>query len=157
MRTDVALIPGLRSEVEVMRADVALIPDLKTEVVAMRSPVAEIPSISSSLAEIRKDVGELRELRGEVRIIKWMFGALAAALIAGFTIVNQDVGRRVDGVRTELHTATAELRGEIAGLHEAVNGLAERMTRLEVLLRADARAEDARAADPPPVPPERDT
>ena len=89
-------INGLRKEV---KDDIdGLRKEIKADVGDLRH------NVKLDVDSLKHDMGELREMRGEVRIVKWMFGLVVAALIAGLTIVHQDLGRRIDGVTAELRS-----------------------------------------------------
>ena len=89
-------IDGLRKEV---KDDIdGLRKEIKADVGDLRQ------NVKLDVDSLKHDMGELREMRGEVRIVKWMFGLVVAALIAGLTIVHQDLGRRIDGVTAELRS-----------------------------------------------------
>lgn len=89
-------IDGLRKEV---KDDIdGLRKEIKADVGDLRH------NVKLDVDSLKHDMGELREMRGEVRIVKWMFGLVVAALIAGLTIVHQDLGRRIDGVTAELRS-----------------------------------------------------
>ncbi len=100
-------INGLRKEV---KADVeGLRKEVKADIDGLRKEIkADVGDLRQNVKldvdSLKHDMGELRELRGEVRIVKWMFGLVVAALIAGLTIVHQDLGRRIDGVTAELRS-----------------------------------------------------
>ena len=89
-------IDGLRKEV---KDDIdGLRKEIKADVGDLRH------NVKLDVDSLKHGMGELREMRGEVRIVKWMFGLVVAALIAGLTIVHQDLGRRIDGVTAELRS-----------------------------------------------------
>ena len=89
-------IDGFRKEV---KADIdGLRKEIKADVGDLRQ------NVKLDVDSLKHDMSELREMRGEVRIVKWMFGLVVAALIAGLTIVHQDLGRRIDGVTAELRS-----------------------------------------------------
>ena len=60
-------------------------------------------NVKLDVDSLKHDMSELREMRGEVRIVKW-FRLVVAVLIAGLTIVHLDLGRRIDGVTAELRS-----------------------------------------------------
>ena len=93
------------------------------------------------VSKVREDV---RELRGVTRAVKWIFGLLVASTLGVLTMVHQDLGRRIDGVRAELHASIGEVRAEISELRDNMIDVYDRLVRVETI-------QSTGAADNPPA------
>ena len=93
--------------------------------------------------EVSKVSENVRELQGATRTVKWLFSVLAAATLGILTMSHQDLGRRIDGVRAELHASISEVRTDLSGLRDNMVDVFDRLVRIETM-------QNAGAADNPP-------
>ena len=150
---------GFKSDFEGLRAEFkgdfkGLRAEFKGDFDGLRTEVnSNVEGLHSQINSLRKDVKDdfgdlrkdgkadtdaLRELRGELRIVKWMFGLTVVAVVGGLAILGQDFGRRIDGVRTELHASVSDLRSEMSAMRETIGEAIGRLVRLETLVVENA-------------------
>ena len=137
----------LRGEMADLKAELKLeIADVKTENRSTREAqeaTAQLirNEIATEHADLRTDMAwevskvseNVPELRGATRAVKWLFSLLAAATLGVLTMVHQDLGRRIDGVRQELHASISEVRTEISGLRDNMIDGYDRLVRVETI------------------------
>ena len=147
----------LKGEMADLKAELKLeVADVKTENRSTREALeatAELirNEIATEHAELRTDMvrevskvsENVRELQGATRTVKWLFSLLAAATLGILTMFHQDLGRRIDGVRAELHASISEVRTDLSGLRDNMVDVYDRLVRIETM-------QNTGAADNPP-------
>ena len=142
----------LRGEMADLKAELKLeVADVKTENRSTREALeatAELirNEIATEHAELRTDMvrevskvsENVRELQAATRTVKWLFSLLAAATLGILTMFHQDLGRRIDGVRAELHASISEVRTDLSGLRDNMVDVFDRLVRIETIQRTGA-------------------
>ena len=141
----------LRGEMTELKTELKLelkleVTDVKTENRSTREALeatAELirNEIATEHAELRADMvrevskvsENVRELQGATRTVKWLFSVLAAATLGILTMFHQDLGRRIDGVRAELHASISEVRTDLSGLRDNMVDVFDRLVRIETM------------------------
>ena len=158
VKADVAEVKiDLMAEMAEVKTELKLeVADVKTENRSTREALeatAELirNEIATEHAELRTDMvrevskvsENVRELQGATRTVKWLFSLLAAVTLGILTMFHQDLGRRIDGVRAELHASISEVRTDLSGLRDNMVDVFDRLVRIETIQKTGA-------ADNPP-------
>ena len=142
----------LKGEMADLKAELKLeIADVKTENRSTREALEATAQlirneIATEHAELRTDMvrevskvsENVRELQGATRTVKWLFSLLAAATLGILTMFHQDLGRRIDGVRAELHASISEVRTDLSGLRDEMVDVFDRLVRIETMQKTGA-------------------